>query len=452
MVETEEFENLPQDWPGNPWIEGRTIVRLPSVQERPTHMPRGPAKRTGPGFLNPAMAPARTRSVLLLADALEHDWIGKSPVIRAIDVMCSTGIRVRRWRNEIPPDLQNRLQITANDMDEFALKWAVNSCKSHPSDLDQYPISATEEGPVIDSKYYDINGIRFQKNDARIALFSGAWQWIDIDPFGSPINFIDSALQNMARIGVLEVTATDTAALTGSSPTAGKRRYGSKGITDEYQHDDAIRVLIGTIARSAAKIDKAVKPILAMFDGHHVRVSVLVRTSKTRATETRDMIGWRVRNESGIPYKFVDHPTDQEMDRATGPMWIGPIWDGEIAGRMSEERALQLCYPTNSDIESARSSNLEWTKDDIEYSRREIERTVRHIASCANLFGGEHVLYDLDMLSKKIGKGHAPKMVNLVSELENQGHLASQTPTHRPMFVTNASHSEVVEIFLGLIG
>ena len=110
MVEGSFFTDIPEDWPGNPWLEGRTIIRLPSAQERPTHMPRGPAKRTGPGFLNPAMAPARTRSVMLLTDALEHGWIGKSPIIRAIDVMSATGIRVRRWRNEIPRELQSKLQ------------------------------------------------------------------------------------------------------------------------------------------------------------------------------------------------------------------------------------------------------------------------------------------------------------------------------------------------------
>ena len=96
MVEGDFFTDIPEDWPGNPWLEGRTLIRLPSAQERPTHMPRGPAKRTGPGFLNPAMAPARTRSVMLLTDALEHGWVGKSPIIRAIDVMSATGIRVRR--------------------------------------------------------------------------------------------------------------------------------------------------------------------------------------------------------------------------------------------------------------------------------------------------------------------------------------------------------------------
>ena len=46
----------------NIWLEGKTIVHLQKSQERPSHMPRGPAKKTGGGFLNPAMAPARTRS------------------------------------------------------------------------------------------------------------------------------------------------------------------------------------------------------------------------------------------------------------------------------------------------------------------------------------------------------------------------------------------------------
>ena len=90
----------PQGWPGQLWLEGRTIIHLKQEQERPTHMPRGPAKNTGQGFLNPSMAPARTRSVLLLADALENEWLvtGEKP-IRVLDALCATGVRVRRWRN-----------------------------------------------------------------------------------------------------------------------------------------------------------------------------------------------------------------------------------------------------------------------------------------------------------------------------------------------------------------
>ena len=112
-------------WPGQVWLEGKTIIHMQNGQPRPSHMPRGPAKKTGPGFLNPAMAPARTRSVLLLTDVLENDWLlKKEKSIRVFDALCSTGVRIRRWRNEIPDELQSRLRITANDLDDFALNWA----------------------------------------------------------------------------------------------------------------------------------------------------------------------------------------------------------------------------------------------------------------------------------------------------------------------------------------
>ena len=42
---------------------GRTIVHLQPNQERP-HTCLEAGKKTGGGFLNPAMAPARTRSVI----------------------------------------------------------------------------------------------------------------------------------------------------------------------------------------------------------------------------------------------------------------------------------------------------------------------------------------------------------------------------------------------------
>ena len=75
---------------------------------------------------------------------------------------------------------------------------------------------------------------------------------------------------------MLEVTATDTAALTGSSLSSQKRRYDSQNV-DDYAHDDAVRVLLGLIAKIAAMHDRVIKPIMSLFDGHHVRVA-LVKT------------------------------------------------------------------------------------------------------------------------------------------------------------------------------
>ena len=165
-------QKTPPGWPGQVWLEGRTLVHLLDEQTRPTHMPRGPAKRTGPGFLNPAMAPARTRSVLLLNDALQHNWLVREhQSIRVLDALCATGVRIRRWRNEVPASVQQRLRITANDLDQFALDWAKASHAMHP------PTQSIEHEPEDDrygstSEQVFDNGLDFRNKDARIAMIA----------------------------------------------------------------------------------------------------------------------------------------------------------------------------------------------------------------------------------------------------------------------------------------
>ncbi|MED6338716.1 MAG: hypothetical protein VYC12_06785, partial [Candidatus Thermoplasmatota archaeon] len=397
-----DFSSIPEGWPGNLWLEGKTIVHLQPEQERPSHMPRGPAKKTGGGFLNPAMAPSRTRSVLLLKDALEHDWLtSQDKPIRAFDAMCSTGVRIRRWRNEIPNELQNRLRITGNDLNDFALSWAINS---HNHNLPKY----TENVEMNFDRYgsmtqrESVNGIFFQKMDAKLAMADASYQWIDIDPFGSPVPFIDSAIQSLARTGVLEVTATDTAALTGSSLSSQKRRYDSRGIVDDYAHDDAVRVLLGLIAKVAAMHDRVIKPILSLFDGHHVRVSVLVKTSKEGASDFQNNIGYRLRCQD-LPYKFIKYPDSKQIKNSSGPLWTGPLMDRDIAGRMTVENAIQTCLPSEKELEKLTDGDLEWIEKDVEYAAREMVRSVKHIADAADLLSREHLLLSLNAMPRLAG-------------------------------------------------
>ena len=436
--------------PGHLWLEGKTLVHLREDQQRPTHMPRGPAKRTGPGFLNPAMAPARTRSLMLLADALEHHWLVKpGHDLRALDALCATGVRVRRWRNELPEAVQPRLRIAANDLDEFALNWLKRSHEAFPPRIsvdhaledDRY-----ERPPQGEMK----NGIFMMQNDARIALIEAAYQWIDLDPFGSPVNFLDAAIQGLARVGFLEVTATDTAALTGSSASSQQRRYGAKGIVDTYAHDDAVRVLLGLVATTAARHDRVIEPVLALFDGHHVRVSVKVVRSKERASKVMERMGWRIREPEGR-YHFVQHPTPEEVERGSGPLWVGPLWNNDIAGRMTEERALELCSPTEQELAEAAQLGLEWDQDDQEYAQREIRRSVRHIASAADLMSRDHLLLHIDDVPNMAGVPHAPKMEALFSAIQETGYCAARIPDIDPFFVTDAPMETVLDCMRSLV-
>tara|TARA_B100001540_G_scaffold125922_1_gene112358 strand:+ start:2827 stop:4170 length:1344 start_codon:yes stop_codon:yes gene_type:complete len=440
-----DLSSIPEGWPGNLWLEGKTIVHLQPEQERPSHMPRGPAKKTGGGFLNPAMAPSRTRSVLLLKDALEHDWLtSQDKPIRVFDAMCSTGVRIRRWRNEIPNELQSRLRITGNDLNDFALSWAINS---HNQNLPKY----TENVEMNFDRYgsmtqrESVNGIFFQKMDAKLAMADASYQWIDIDPFGSPVPFIDSAIQSLARTGVLEVTATDTAALTGSSLSSQKRRYDSQGIVDDYAHDDAVRVLLGLIAKVAAMHDRVIKPILSLFDGHHVRVSVLVKTSKEGASDFQNNIGYRLRCQD-LPYKFIKYPDSKQIKDSSGPLWIGPLMDREIAGRITVESAIQTCLPSEEELEELTDGKLEWIEKDVEYATREMARSVKHIADAADLLSREHLLLSLNAMPRLAGTKGAPKMEDVVNDLIALGHSAARYPDMDPMFITDAEFETVLSV------
>ena len=440
-----EVSSIPEGWPGNIWLEGKTIVHLQKSQERPSHMPRGPAKKTGGGFLNPAMAPARTRSVLLLKDALEYNWLApKEKPIRAFDAMCSTGVRIRRWRNEIPIDLQDRLRITGNDLNDFAISWAKHS---HNQNLPEY----TENIEMNFDRYGSmsqreaVNGIFFQKMDAKLAMADASYQWIDIDPFGSPVPFIDSAIQSLARTGVLEVTATDTAALTGSSLSSQKRRYDSQGIVDDYAHDDAVRVLLGLIAKIAAMHDRVIKPIMSLFDGHHVRVSVLVKTSKEGASDFQENIGYRLRCDD-LPYRFIKYPNSEEIKSSSGPLWTGPLMDREIAGRITEENAINTCLPCKDELNQLTTNGLEWDEKDAEYATREMVRSVRHISNAADLLSREHLLLSLNAMPRLAGTKGPPKMEDLVNDLIELGHSAARYPDMEPMFATDADFQTVLNV------
>ena len=396
----------------NLWLEGRTIVRLKSNQPRPSHMPRGPISAGSTGFYNPAMAAPRTRSVLLLADALEHGWLnGSNSGLRVLESLCSTGTRSRRWSSEIPENLLENVIITANDRDAGAIEWA--------------------------KSYGDDSIIRWLQEDARILMHRESFQWIDIDPFGSPIPFIDSAMQSLPRVGMLEVTATDTAALCGSALDAGKRRYGSVGLNDAYRHDDAIRILLATIAKAAARHDRIIEPILSLFGGHHLRVSVRVRKSRKKASQVGEMIGWRHRDAAATL-------SLEKVEPCSGPLWIGPLCDAEIASRMTEERALELCGADEGVMPEY------WTANDLEFSRREIIRSVKFIADSADLMSRNHLFMPIDLLPRLADLAGPPAMNALIEALKLADYRAARGPNMEPTILTDATLDELIIVVQNL--
>ena len=79
------------------------------------------------------------------------------------------------------------------------------------------------------------------------------YDWIDIDPFGTPVPYLKAAIDSLNKKGILGVSATDTAVLFGAKPTVCERRYGSKSMKKVASKEIGTRILISKIYKIASE-------------------------------------------------------------------------------------------------------------------------------------------------------------------------------------------------------
>ena len=428
----------PEGWPGVLHREGRTLCRL-AVD--PAEAGSGPAaKGEGAIFHNPAMAGSRTRSVLLMQHAIEAGLLGDSTVY-ALDGLSASGLRARRWLNELPADTAARISATMGDMDPVALDWAMRCHEEFPPEHG--------EGELI-----------AHLGDLRKTVLEHGRHWVDIDPYGSPLPFLDTAVQSLARRGVMEVSATDSAALTGSSKNALLRRYGARVRTDGLAHDSGLRVLLATVARTAARHERSIEPLMSIWESHHLRVSMCVVRSIESANRVEESLGWRIGSPTANEVRLsisaglqpetsldslpmhcflpLSHPVERSDKRVSGPLWIGPIGQSEAMASLTEERALEICGPFASEEDI-----IGWSERDFEYERRRIARSVRHISDEASVIGSPHLIL-VDDLASWLGSGSPPSPSGMVQALCEAGHRAAVAHYGKPAFRTDAPWDAIV--------
>ncbi len=432
-----------EEWPSVIHREGKTLMRLFS---NPDEDKVGPAiKGEDPVFYNPAMSRSRTRSVLLMQYAIENKLLGNGPIY-AVDGLAATGLRARRWLNELPKESAERIHATIIDMNQYALDLALKTHDEFPPDHSEGELKA-------------ING------DLRSAILNQGWHWVDIDPYGSPTPFLDTAIQSMARKGIIEVSATDTAALTGSSKNPLLRRYGARVRNDGLAHDSALRVLLATVGRVASKHERRIEPLISIWDSHHLRVSMRVIRSIEGANKIEESLGWRVysptheevlasiksglHTETSLDILPMDcflplhYPIKRDDERVSGPMWIKNMGKKEVLAFMTEERVLQMCGP-----DPMKEDLLQWTEKEFDYENRRILRSVKNLADEANAIETQHHIL-VDYLSSWLKIGSPPSPKKLVKSIIEAGFSASLANYgKKPSIRTDAPWDLVVKIAL----
>ena len=162
--------------------------------------------------------------------------------------------------------------------------------------------------------------------------------YIDIDPYGSPIPFIESTAYAIAKGGLVGVTATDTGPLNCSYPYTCLRRYDSYCIKTDFSKEMGLRILIGSIIRKAASHDIAFKPILSYYRDYYYRVYFTVSRKATDANKLLDDIGYIIYDKEThkrIIIRSLDQLSNIEYKgNIIGPLWIGTLGDIDFITRI----------------------------------------------------------------------------------------------------------------------
>ena len=172
------------------------------------------------------------------------------------------------------------------------------------------------------------------------------FDYVDVDPFGSPVPYLDSAIRALRNGGLLALTATDMAPLCGVHPRACLRKYGGRPLRTEYCHELAVRLLVGCLAMMAAKHAIGVEALFSHSVDHYVRAYSVVHYGARVADKSVRQMGYILHcfscfhreTVSGItsPLKCVC-PSCGEKLSAAGPLWLGRIADKNFCSLMERE-------------------------------------------------------------------------------------------------------------------
>jgi tRNA (guanine26-N2/guanine27-N2)-dimethyltransferase len=110
---------------------------------------------------------------------------------------------------------------------------------------------------------------------------------IDLDPYGSAVPFLDGAVQAVTDGGLLCVTCTDLAILSGSShPETCFAKYGGTPVRAEFCHEMALRLVLHALQTSAARYKRVITPLASFSIDFYIRMFVRVHTSPKEVKRT----------------------------------------------------------------------------------------------------------------------------------------------------------------------
>ncbi len=228
--------------------------------------------------------------------------------------------------------------------------------------------------------------VSIERSDANLLLSRLATEdrasYVDIDPFGSPVKFLENGFRATGRRGLIGVSATDLAALSGSSRRTALWRYGLTLVKTSFFKEVAIRALTAVAAMTAARLGLGAEPILSVAYRHFVRVFLSVDKGRRKAYEAAAKVGYLVYCRECLNtfvMKSISNWTEKcslcgGSNAALGPIWTGKLYErsvlekilaSKLAGDPTYEEAMKLFMMLVQEPE-----DVPWSFQLAEVSRR----------------------------------------------------------------------------------
>ncbi len=313
-------ENYDGAFPTEKVKEGSAEVIVPKLDAFVSNSSEyAPSK--APVFYNPVME--LNRDIAVLAVKSYQKMVNKQ--ISVCEPLASSGIRGVRLGVEVS-DIS---QIVIGDINQKAIELANRNV--HLNGLEA----------IISVNYMEANLLLSQYGVPR-----KRFDVIDVDPFGSPVPYLDASLRALRNSGLLALTATDLAPLCGVHSRACQRKYGGKPLRTEYCHELAVRLLSGCVAATAAKYDIGIRVLFSHSNDHYIRVYTQIKYGAKKGDSSIANLGYILHCFNCFHREFTKKPFSKRIENCpecnskmnwAGPLWLGDIFDERFCDLLVEE-------------------------------------------------------------------------------------------------------------------
>ena len=313
-------EEFTMDFPSEIVKEGKVKALVPKLKAF-VKQPSDYAPSKAPVFYNPVME--LNRDIAVLAFQAYQRMVNRE--ITICEPLASSGIRGVRLAAEI----HGAKKVLISDINERAFKLA------------KHNVQLNNLQKRITVKHEDANCL-LSCHGAPKKRFD----IVDLDPFGSPVPYLDSAIRALRNNGLLAVTATDLAPLCGVHTKACVRKYGGKPLRTEYCHELAVRLLAGCVATLAAKHDIGIRLVFSHSTDHYIRVYAEIAYGAKKADESVKNLGYVLHCFSCLHRETAKDPFTERIENCpecgskmdyAGPLWLERICDKQFCELMTKE-------------------------------------------------------------------------------------------------------------------